>query len=87
MEQTDPTGGWVSALGTVIEYIEEHPTAVLVVVLGFACWWLARQWNKARSERDLFVKEMWRAKSEGHTFGDSKAEQTLMQFERRKKKR
>ena len=91
MEQTtaehDPTGGWVTVIEKAIGWVELHPVAILVIALAGACWWMFKQWNKARAERDIFMKEMWRAKAHGHTFGSSKAEQTLMQYERRKRKR
>ena len=72
----------------MVELAEEHPTGLLVVVLGAACWLLWRQLNQTRHDRDVIMREMFRAQRRGHTLEDSsEVSQTMYRLDRRRETR
>jgi len=80
---THEVSGWVHTVEQAAELLSHHPYAVLIIVVGGIAYYLNRQLQGVRAERDMFLKEMYAAKARGHEFMDERAEHRLEQWERR----
>ena len=76
--------GWLLYLGQVLDLIKAYPLGILVLAaVGFGVW-QTRALKLQSAQKDALVKELFRAKAEGHVVGDE-AQKTIVTNDRRKK--